>query len=184
MVPAIGRQVELALHDAGATGGVDDPARRERRLLVELLEASPVRIAAELDLPHARALLQVDAERRARAASLFSNRPRSSWKLSCGGKSRRPDLDPLGDVLVAVRGREVAQPALEQLFGEQVVVHPDDLGEVVGAAGTVDSPTLNAASGAGPSRFSSTTTLVCGRVCLSWIASVRPARPPPRIATS
>jgi hypothetical protein len=51
-------------------------------------------------------------------------------------------------------------------------------------AGTVDSPTLKAASGAGPSRFSSTTTEVSGRCCFSWMASDSPASPPPRIATS
>ncbi len=63
MVPAIGGEVELALHDARATGRVDDPARRQRRLLVELLEGHAVRVAAELDLAHASALLDVHSER-------------------------------------------------------------------------------------------------------------------------
>ena len=51
-------------------------------------------------------------------------------------------------------------------------------------AGTVDSPTLKAASGAGPSRFSSTTTRGVRPLLLQLDASDSPASPPPRIATS
>jgi len=51
-------------------------------------------------------------------------------------------------------------------------------------ASHTEAKPANAASGAGPGRFSAMSTLVWGRACLSWSPSDRPAKPPPRIATS
>ena len=62
MVTAIGPQIELALDDARAARGIHDPVCCGRHLLPELLEANAMRIAFEIDLTDARALLQIDTE--------------------------------------------------------------------------------------------------------------------------
>ena len=134
---------------------------------------------AELDLAHARALLEVHAERsRARRQLVLEQAPVDLEVVVRRVHRRHAELDPLGDVRVAAGGGEVAQAALPQLLLLEVLASCRPPRRSSGHRwATVDSPTLNAASGAGPSRFSSTTTLVCGRVLLELDRQRQPRQP-------
>ena len=188
LCPLSSSSPSLLLERERAAGRVDDPASLTRQVSSPPRSperSSPVLVARQLDVLDAGAAEEVDpgfevllAEEVLEAAAV---------ELVARVVERAVDapLDPLAEVAIAVRREPPAQPELVQL----VVSRDGREGREprrssARETSTVDSPTLKAASGAGPTRFSAMKTLVSGRRCLSCSPSVSPARPPPRIATS
>ena len=103
-----------------------------------------------------------------------------------GGHRRqggRAPLHPLRDVAVVARREEEAQARLGQFVGLEVVLHPDHLGEVVGAQLDRRLPDLERRQRRRALALLSDEDRGTG-LPLSWIPRVSPASPPPRIATS
>ena len=97
---------------------------------------------------------------------------------------RRAPLHAPRHVPVVRRREEVPEAGLPEVLLVEVVAQPADVGEVVRADLERRLADLERAVRRRPFRRSSTTTDVSGRILLSWSARVRPASPPPKIATS
>jgi hypothetical protein len=180
-------QAELPLQRERTPGRIDHPARVDRRLLAARASAThgrDVGIGGDVDIEDAAVADEVDAGGQALIGEEVLEA--AAIELVARRVERAVDAapDPLGQVAV-VAGREPPPEAeLADLVPLEVLLEAQHVAEVVGGDLDGRSPTLKAASGAGPGRFSAMTTLVCGRCCLSCSPRARPASPPPRIATS
>ena len=128
------RQAELALEQAGAAGGIDHPAGRQRLRLAILLVADRMRgvACAQFDAAHDRAIDERDAER----ARLLAEEILEAAAVQLPRRRRQQladaQLDAVVDVAAAI-GEEVAQPELADLLGFQVLAETEHVGEVMRA---------------------------------------------------
>ena len=126
------REPELALQEARAAGGVDDPARLH--LLVGFGLGVVDRVPAarvEVDLADAAALQHIDPEPARTRRQLVLEQPPVDLKIVLRRELGRPEFDPLADVGVVVRRREEAEAELDQVALFEVGLEPDHLREVV-----------------------------------------------------
>ena len=141
-------------------------------------------LVAELDVPDAGTADEVDPGGKCLLAEEVLEAPAVELVGVDGQAARRAALDALGELAVVPGGEPEAQAVLGDLLLLEVLLEAEHVREVLARDLLCRLPTLNAASRAGPSRFSAMKMVVSGRCCLSCRPRVNPARPPPRIATS